>query len=149
MPLLLEDQYKLILESHKHASDFRMKILELWISLYTALAIAFSWIYTVEPNISWIISSAALLVTVFMWLLDFRNRGPLFAAKDIGVELEKVLGIDDDHRFFNKIAPSSPTGQISFSSHSTIINIIAALMGLLFIVTTLILMLKALFDVVC
>ena len=119
MPIDPKGLYDQAFEAHRHASDYRVKIIGGWAAIYTAFAGVFVWVQTNQENLTWVVILAAGLMTVMMWLADIRNRPAIGRAKDIGANIEQDAdsGIPEDRRFFSKLDKGV--------SHSRIIDIFA------------------------
>lgn len=98
-----DDHYKLIIEEHRFASEFRLKILAVWGAVYTALAAVFVWMYSAAMSIDWIVPLVGFVMTILLWIGDCRNRVAIGRSKDIGENLERKLNIPDDLQFFAKL----------------------------------------------
>ena len=77
MPIDFEERYKLVFAEHRYASDFRAKIIQGWFLTYGALAAAFGWIQHESKENSWIVAVIGILVTIVMWVADYRNQSAL------------------------------------------------------------------------
>jgi hypothetical protein len=117
------ERYKLIFEAHKHASDFREKIVRGWLLTYAALAVALGWSQGKPETIgvSWIFSAMAVFLTALMWVADFRNRDALTRSKAAGEAIEERIEIPPKERFFAGLTPARLT-------HSLAVDIFAGLM---------------------
>ena len=137
MPIDSTERYKLIFGEHQHASDFRMKIIEIWGLIYAAHAAAFGWVYSASPVSSWIAPALALLATVLMWIADSRNRDALRGSKDVGAEIERDTnaGIPESQRYFARLARKSFLERVI--THSFAIDAFSILMILLLLFATL------------
>ena len=136
MPIDIAERYKLIFAEHHYASDFRVKIFTGWCAMYAALAAGFVWAYSASKPLMWVIALLGFLVTLLMWLADYRNRAALRASKDAGTAIEQHedAAIPDEQRFFARLNPRSCFEELA--THSFAINVFAALMLILFGVAT-------------
>jgi hypothetical protein len=123
MTIDITDRYKLIIEEHHYATDFRAKIIQAWCLFYGALAAGLGWTQaTVDAHpVSWVFCALASLVTVFMWAADFRHRAALANSKRIGEAIEKSAEIPNGQRFFASI-------KSGWLTHSLVIDLFAGLM---------------------
>jgi hypothetical protein len=125
MPIDIKDRYKLIFEEHHYASDFRAKIVQAWCLFYAAFAAGLGWTQAHDSakSVSWVLSSFAFVITIFMWAVDFRHRSALSHSKRIGIAIEKSLeaAIPESQRFFTSTKPG-------WLTHSLIIDVLAGLM---------------------
>lgn len=83
--------YRLMLDEHRFASEFRLRIVGGWGLGYAGFAVAFAWVYDQyfpEPGLSACIAFLALLFTLFMWAVDCRHRRRLWASMRFGLWLE-------------------------------------------------------------
>ncbi len=125
MPIDIADRYKLIFEEHHYASDFRAKIVQAWCLFYAAFAAGLGWAQanaSAKP-VSWVLSAFALVITVFMWAVDFRHRKALAHSKRIGraIEESREAAIPESQRFFASITSG-------WLTHSLIIDVLSGLM---------------------
>ena len=136
MPIDSLERYKLIFGEHQHASDIRMKILEIWGLIYAALAAVFGWAYSASPVFSWIVPALALFATILMWIADSRNRDALRSSKDVGAEIERDTnaGIPENQRYFDRLARKSFFERVV--THSFAIDAFSILMILLLLIAT-------------
>lgn len=122
MPIDIGDRYKLILEEHRFASEFRFKIVQGWCLTLAACAAAYGWVYA-KPRVeelTYAVSLAALISTIVMWVADLRHRKALQALKTIGVAIEndRSAAIPESQRYFVKT-------KIAFLSHGLMIDLVA------------------------
>ncbi len=105
MPIETRDLYQQAFESLRHASDFRVKIIGGWAAMYTAFTGIFAWSIDRAPGIMWVVLLAAGVMTVLMWLADYRNRPAIGLAKDIGTDIENAAAsaIPMKCRFFSRL----------------------------------------------
>src|SRR5687767_15772853 len=82
--------YELLLEEHRHAGDFRLRLLRGWGLSMGALAVVFAWGHEKLPNVLPLVPAAALLVTLVTWAADCRNRIAIRAARAAGSSFERV-----------------------------------------------------------
>lgn len=136
MPINITERYKLVFEEHRHASDYRMKIVQGWCWIYAALPAAFAWVYSESKPLSWIVTASGVLVTPLMWLADYRNRSAIHASKDIGAAIEEDTGagISENQRFFARLR--TETRREKMLTHSRAIDVFAALMSVLLLLAT-------------
>jgi hypothetical protein len=125
MAIEITDRYKLIFEEHHYASDFRAKIIQGWCLFYAGFAAGLGWTQAnanAKP-VSWILSAFAFVITLFMWVADFRHRGALAHSKLIGkaIEASEAANIPVDQRFFASITSG-------WLTHSLAIDVFAGLM---------------------
>ena len=135
MAVNVEKRYELIFAEHHYASDFRVKIIQGWCVVYAALAAAFVWVQSAAQPLSWIITAAAGVVALLMWLADIRNRKALGVSKDVGAAIENdaAAGIDEGQRFFVNLAPKT---LLEKASHSFVIDWFAGVMLVCFVAAT-------------
>jgi hypothetical protein len=123
MELSTDERYKIIVEEHRFASNFRVKIVTGWCAIYAALALVFKWAQEGDAKpLSWIISLAALIVTILMWMADYRNARAIRSSHEVGAAIEKKLNIPEEERFFWSLKKGW------FISHTVAIFIFALLM---------------------
>lgn len=105
MALDVKDVYQQAFEAHRHASDFRAKIIGGWAAVFTVFAGLFAWSQTNRPDKPWIIPLAGLVLNVMMWLADIRNRPAIEEAKRIGraIESDTANGLKAEWHFFSKV----------------------------------------------
>lgn len=139
MAINISDRYKLIFEEHHFASNFRIKIIQGWCLIYSALGAAFIWVQSEPKEISWIISLAACLVTILMWIADIRNRSGLIASKRAGnaIEISEDANIPIEQRFFARIQTKEKL--INKLTQSLAIDIFAIIMIISLIIATILL----------
>jgi hypothetical protein len=102
MPTSIGDRYKLILEEHRFASEYRLKIVQGWCLTYAAFAAAFGWVYVNAKGLSYAVSLAALVATVLSWAADIRHRSSLHVLKTVGTRIEQdpSAAIPESQRYF-------------------------------------------------
>ena len=122
--------YEQALESLRHASDIRAKIIGAWLAIYSASAAAIAWVHFHAKPYLWVILLAAALMTLIMWLADNRNGQAIHWAKEIGkhIENDRDSGIPEERRFFSKLDGGT--------SHTMLINIFAGLLLVLLVAST-------------
>jgi hypothetical protein len=120
MPIPVEELYKQSLEEHRFASEYRLKIIRGWSTMYVALSAAFVWVQANVPKISWLIPAAGAIITLFMWVADQRHRPAIGASKEVGRNIEIDEKIVEGQRFFSKLEKGI--------SHSLLIDIYAILL---------------------
>ena len=118
MSIDVKDLYDQAFAAHRHASDYRAKIMSGWAAMYTAFGALFVWSEGHERPL-WVLAVAGALMTLAMWLADHRNRPAIGRAKDIGKSIEEDAAsqIPDERRFFSKLDKGI--------SHSTLVDIFA------------------------
>ena len=112
MPIDVKDIYDQAFEAHRHASDYRVKIVGGWFAMYTAFAGVFVWVHTNAAALIPAVVLATAVMTLVMWLADIRNRPAIGRAKSIGEHIEKdpTLAIPPDRHFFSKLGTGVPHG---------------------------------------
>lgn len=113
----IDERYKQAFESHRHASDYRLKLLAGWGVVYGAFTVAFFWTQGNAKAISWIVPALGMVFTVFAWIADNRNRAAIRQSKKVGDALEAEMKLPDDQRFFYGLKDGI--------THSTAINVSA------------------------
>ena len=130
MPVSIEDRYKVAFEHHRFVSEYRLSILKMWGALYVALAALFVWTQSKAEWASWVVTVVAIIITVFMWLADWRHRPAIGVLKDMGkaIENDPSAGIPPEQHYFTKLEKGI--------SHSCIINVFALSILLLLFFST-------------
>lgn len=130
MPISIEELYKHMLEEHRFASEYRLKILASWGVVYAAFAAAFAWVHREALPLSWVVTLLAGVFTVIFWVGDRRNRPAVKVPKIIGtiIENDTSSGIPEGQRFFSTLDKGI--------SHSTIIDWFAGAMLALLLLAT-------------
>jgi len=130
MPVPIEDRYKVAFEHHRFVSEYRLSILKIWGALYVALAALFVWTQSNVEWASWVVAGVAMVITVFMWLADWRHRPAIGVLKDMGkaIEQDPSAGIPQEQHYFTKLEKGI--------SHSWIINVFALSILLLLLFST-------------
>lgn len=132
MPIDITERYKLIFQQDNHASDFRVKIIQIWGLLYAGMTAAFIWLQAEAKPLSWIAPAAGALVTVLMWFADRRNCDAFVKWRRIGYELESnpAAGIPQEERFFDSKSNTSLWQKIRsiIKTHSFFISIFSLTM---------------------
>lgn len=102
MPIELKDLYSQAFEAHRHASDYRAKIVGGWAAMYTAFAGLFVWVRSNHRESLRGVAVAAGVLTLLIWLSDMRNRPAIRRAKAIGKNIEEapISDIPEARRFF-------------------------------------------------
>lgn len=127
MPVDVKDVYQQAFEAHRHASDFRAKVIGGWAAVFTAFAGIFAWAQANRLEGIWVVALAGLLLNVMMWLADHRNRPAIGRAKDVGkaIEEDQANGVKDEWCFFSKLDKGV--------SHSCMIDIFGIISSGMFI----------------
>ena len=128
MCISTEERYRLIFQEHQFASEYRIKIITGWCSIYAALAAVFVWVHNAVPLLSWLVTTIGIAVTVLMWIADYRHRPAIYWSKEVGANIEKAEQIPDDQQFFSKLDRGF--------SHGTAINIFAGVSIFLLLIAT-------------
>jgi len=128
MSLTIEDRYKLLYDEHKFASEFRLKLIISWFASYAALGVAFAWIQEHSKPSSWIITTITIVITIAMWLADYRHRTAIGSLKQAGQSIEKSENIPEDQRFFS--------GLNKGVRHGTLIDVLSVIILLALIFAT-------------
>jgi len=131
-PIDPKELYNQAFEAHRHASDFRARIIGGWAAMYTAFAAIFSWLQANNHKaLTSVVLFAAAVMTLMMWLADMRNRPAIRRAKTIGarIEQDKASDIPEDRRFFSKLEIGIPHSAIIdvFAVTSLVVLLVAAL----------------------
>jgi len=73
-------------------------------------------------NLLGLFTLVAVVITVLMWLADYRNRAALRASKESGeaIEQHEEAGIPTDQRFFIRLRPK--TCFETFVTHSRVLD---------------------------
>jgi hypothetical protein len=102
----ISDRYKLAFEHHRFVSEYRLSLLKMWGAMYVALAAVFVWAKKAPglPNVLWTIPVAAVILTWFFYIADWRHRPAIGAVKAMGEKLETAAGIERNHGFFLQIS---------------------------------------------
>ena len=124
MSIDVKDIYDQAFKAHRHASDYRAKIIGGWGAMYTGFAGVFAWVQVNHHESIWIVATAASLMTLAMWAADHRNRPAIRRAKNIGQSIEED-GIPKDLRFFSTLHGGL--------THTRVIDIFGFLSFLLFV----------------
>lgn len=113
MAIDVKDLYQQAFEAHRHASDFRAKIIGGWAAVFTAFAGIFVWTLANRPQRAWMVPIAGLVLNVMMWLADRRNRPAIGRAKDIGKAIEEAdNNVAEPLRFFSKLDNGVPHSKL-------------------------------------
>ena len=130
MTVTVDERYKQAFEAHRHASDYRLKLLLGWGAVYAAFAAAFVWAQTAVKPLSWIVTALWMGFTVVVWIADVRNRPAIRQSKAVGkaIEVDASAGIPEAQRFFSGLEKGI--------SHSRAINVSAIVMLLLLGIAT-------------
>jgi hypothetical protein len=130
MSISIDERYKQAFEAHRHASDFRGKIVAGWAASYAAVAGAFVWMQANHMSLTWVVTATATAITALMWIADLRNRAAIRRSKDVGASIENdpAAGVPLDQRFF--------AGLDKGISHSSAINGFAVVAMLVLVVAT-------------
>ena len=131
MPIPISERYKLIFQEHQFSSDYRIKIITGWCTIYAALAVVFVWVQKTIPNLSWFIPVIGIAITVLMWAADYRNRAAIGRSKEVGKNIEKAEEIPEQQQYFSNLNKGF--------SHSITIDIFAGISILLLLIATFIL----------
>lgn len=111
----LNDAYAHALASHRHSSDYRMKILGLWIAL---LPVFFAGIALAKQfSLSIYAAAAATGATLVLLLLDLKNYPAIRAAIDLASDLESRQIMDADFPglpYHRRIKASNPPISMTF-----------------------------------
>ncbi len=136
MPIDIAERYKLIFAEHQHASSLRISLLRSWFLIYAALGASFAWTYQAAKEIDWIVSGVALIATLFMWGLDFRNRDATFGAHQVGKKIEEdsFSGIPQNQYFFARLEPTSLLRH--FLTFSRLVDFMTIVMSVIFLSAT-------------
>ena len=124
----IDERYKQVFEAHRHASDYRLKLLAGWGVVYAAFAAAFVWAQSAAKSVSWIVTALWMGLTALVWIADVRNRPAIHQSKRVGEAIEEATKVPDNQKFFS--------GLDKGVSHSTAIDISAIVMLLLLGVAT-------------
>jgi hypothetical protein len=123
------DLYKLILEEHRFASEFRLKLFTGWMLVYAALAVGFAWLHTASQPLSYLAAVFAFVMTALMWGADRRHREGLYAFKKVGSNIERDLdnGLKEGQQFFCELESTTERGKSvgRSSRHGTLIDYFA------------------------
>jgi len=125
-----DELYKHMLEEHRFASEYRLKILAIWGAVYAAFAAAFSWVHHEAPSLSWVVTLLAGAATLMFWAGDRRHRPAIRRPKVIGEDIEKQEpALHEDKQFFAALESKT-------ISHSDLIDYSALAMLVLLSVAT-------------
>ena len=102
MPVPIEDRYKVAFEHHRFVSEYRLSILKIWGALYVALSYLFVWTQLNVEWASWVVAVVAMIITVLMWLADWRHRPAIAVLKKMGkaIEQDQNAKIPQDQYYF-------------------------------------------------
>jgi hypothetical protein len=130
MPVPIQEVYKQIFEAHRHASEFRLRILTVWGVVYATLSAVFVWTQSAMKPLSWTVTLLGVAFTLLLWMGDARNRPAIHRSKEVGAEIERdpTSEIPENQRFFSGLEKGV--------SHSRAIDVFGAIMLLLLGVAT-------------
>src|ERR1039458_3939880 len=87
MPVPIQEVYKQIFEAHRHASEFRLRILTVWGVVYATLSAVFVWTQSAMKPLSWTVTLLGVAFTLLLWMGDARNRPAIHRSKEVGAEI--------------------------------------------------------------
>lgn len=105
MPVDPTEHYKLILQQHNHAADFRLKILYGWGLSYAGLVITFNWVYEKAREFSWIVPAVGIAITWLIWYFDVGNRHGIISWRKIGRVFEEKNHVPKSQSYFRELTP--------------------------------------------
>ena len=127
MPVGPTEHYKLILQQHNHAADFRLKILYGWGLSYAELAITFNWVYEEAQEFSWIVPAVGIAITWLIWYFDAGNRHGLISWRNIGRKFEVKNHVPENQRYFKELTEgglgfSGDTGTFGIDNRGNLLS---------------------------
>jgi len=130
--------YQTTTELHKYFLSWRDKLLAGYLAILAALSIAFNWAKSSQTNFKawvWIIGLFSILLTIFFWLLEYRNRHLYRACQNVAQNLEKQMCLtsEDNCGIYNELNRSTKK---SFINHSLLMDLFFAIACLSLIVLT-------------
>jgi hypothetical protein len=96
----LEAHYDHILQTYKFFLEWRSKMLAGYFAVLAALGWGFSWIHAKPELAAWqkFVPIAGILVTLFFWAIEYRNREQYRDCMNVGRRIEKDLGLNTNEK---------------------------------------------------